>query len=165
MAIEYWIQVENRPWDVSPHDIDRMTGQNMKAVTGLDKAQVTLTSVVPSSPPRSVAMSNPLRDGTTVIDALILRRYRPPAEPDGKDAWTVPDDRKINPWDLNEHNPGESGTMGTIPGPVIECQVGDSVQVHFRNGDGRVGKKVLVGRTACIRTGSSSRRPRTARIH
>jgi plastocyanin len=143
MAIEYWIQVENRPWDVSPHDIDRMTGQNMKAVTGLDKAQVTLTSVVPSSPPRSVAMSNPLRDGTTVIDALILRRYRPPAEPDGKDAWTVPDDRKINPWDLNEHNPGESGTMGTIPGPVIECQVGDSVQVHFRNGDGRVGKKVL----------------------
>jgi FtsP/CotA-like multicopper oxidase with cupredoxin domain len=88
-------------------------------------------------------MSNPLRDGTTVIDSLILRRYRPPAEPDGKDAWTVPDDRKINPWDLNEHNPGESGTMGTIPGPVIECQVGDSVQVHFRNGDGRVGKKVL----------------------
>jgi plastocyanin/FtsP/CotA-like multicopper oxidase with cupredoxin domain len=143
MAIEYWIQIENRPWDLSPHNVDRMTGQNMQAVTGQPPAMVTLTSVVPGTPPRMVNMFNPLRDGANVIDALILRRYRPPTKPDGSDAWTVPDDRKINPWDLNEHNPGEAGTMGTIPGPVIECQLGDTVHVHFRNADGRVGKDVL----------------------
>jgi FtsP/CotA-like multicopper oxidase with cupredoxin domain/plastocyanin len=143
MAIEYWIQLENRPWDLSPHNIDRMTGQNMQAVTGQPPAMATLTSVVPGTPPRMVNMFNPLRDGANVIDALILRRYRPPAKPDGSDAWTVPDDRKVNPWDLNEHNPGETGTMGTIPGPVIECQLGDTVHVHFRNADGRAGKDVL----------------------
>jgi hypothetical protein len=32
--------------------------------------------------------------------------------------------------------------MGTIPGPVIECNVGDSVTVHFRNFDTRDGKTV-----------------------
>jgi hypothetical protein len=143
MAIEYWIQIENRPWDLSPHNVDRMTGQNMQAVTGQPPAMATLTSVVPGTPPRMVTMFNPLRDGANVIDALILRRYRPPTQPDGSDAWTVPDDRKINPWDLNEHNPGEAGTMGTIPGPVIECQLGDTVHVHFRNADGRTGKDVL----------------------
>lgn len=143
MPVEYWIQIENRPWDLSPHDVDRMTGRTMKEATGLDKAMVTQTSVVPGTPPRTVMMSNPLRDGNTVIDALILRRYRAPTAADGSDAWTVPDDRKINPWDLNEHNPGETGTMGTIPGPVIECQVGDSVRVHFRNADDRAGKQAL----------------------
>src|SRR3954454_9940779 len=143
MAIEYWIQLENRPWDLSPHNIDRMSGQNMQTVTGQAPATVTLTSMVAGTAPRMVTMFNPLRDGANVIDALILRRYRPPVLPDGSDAWTVPDDRKINPWDLNEHNPGETGTMGTIPGPVIECQVADQVQVHFRNADARIGKEVL----------------------
>jgi hypothetical protein len=90
MAIEYWIQLENRPWDLSPHNVDRMTSQNMQAVTGQPPAMVTLTSVVPGTPPRMVTMFNPLRDGANVIDALILRRYRPPTQPDGSDAWTVP---------------------------------------------------------------------------
>src|SRR5260370_29529064 len=81
-------------------------------------------------------MFAPLRDGTgNRIDALILRRYKTPTELDGSDAWKFPDDRKINPWDLNEQDPTDSGTMGTIPGPVIECNVGDSVEVHFRNLD------------------------------
>ena len=75
--------------------------------------------------------------GGNVKDALILRRYKAPAKQDLSDAWTVPDDRKVNPWDLNEVNPTDTGTMGTIPGPVIECSVGDSVVVHYRNLDRR----------------------------
>ena len=68
-----------------------------------------------------------------VPDALILRRYT-------KD-WAAPDDRKINPWDLNEPDP--TGT-GTIPGAVLECNVGqpgvgEVLVVHFRNGDNRTG--------------------------
>jgi len=90
MAVEYWIRIENRPWDLSLHDIDRMTGRTMKEATGFDKAMVTLTSVVAGTPPRTVMMSNPLRDGATVIDALILRRYRPPTAADGSDAWLGP---------------------------------------------------------------------------
>jgi hypothetical protein len=53
-------------------------------------------------------MYKPLPD-----DALILRRYTAD--------WAAPDDRKVNPWDINERNPTDTGTMGTIPGPVIEC--------------------------------------------
>ena len=69
------------------------------------------------------------------IDSLIFRRYTA--------NWAAPDDRKVNAWDLNEPNPTDAGTMGTIPGPVIECNVGDTVTVHFRNMDNRVGKDVL----------------------
>ena len=47
------------------------------------------------------------------------------------------DDRKVNPWDLNEPDPTDNGTMGTIPGATIEANVGDSVIVHFRNHDKR----------------------------
>ncbi|MGH8897270.1 MAG: multicopper oxidase domain-containing protein [Egibacteraceae bacterium] len=135
--IHYWIQIENRPWDASPNDIDRMTGQTIEGATGFAPVEVELTSPATGSMPRKVTMYNPLRRGSTVADALILRRYRPPAESDESDAWTVPDDRKVNPWDINERNPGESGTRGTIPGPTIECDVGDTVVVHFKNGDSR----------------------------
>jgi hypothetical protein len=59
----------------------------------------------------------------------------------------VPDDRKVNPWDLNELDPTDNGTMGTIPGPVIECNVGDSVIVHFRDLDMRT---QLVTKQVCF---------------
>ncbi len=78
------------------------------------------------------------------MDALILRRYRPPLLDDGSDEWTVPDDRKVNPWDLNEPDPAT--TRRTIPGPTIECDVGDTVIVHFKNADERADYRVR-GRT------------------
>ena len=136
-TIEYWIQIENRPWDASPRNIDRMTGLDMKKATGKDPVDVELT-VLSSGAKKTRKMFNPLRDlEGKVKDALILRRYKPPANADQSDAWTVPDDRKVNPWDLNEPDPTDNGTMGTIPGPVIECAVGDSVVVHFKNADMR----------------------------
>ncbi len=146
---EYWIQIENRPWDVCPNNIDRMTGQNIKdrettGTPGPDPVNATLVSPTEVPPvTTTVTMFKPLRDsGGKVTDALILRRYKPPQQPDQSDAWTVPDDRKINPWDLNEPDPTDSGTMGTIPGPVIECNLADPqgdnfVKVHFRNMDNR----------------------------
>src|SRR5205823_410505 len=62
-------------------------------------------------------------------DALLYRRYT--------ENWAAPDDRKVNAWDLNEPDPTDNGTMGTIPGAVLECSVGDSMTVHFRNLDMR----------------------------
>jgi len=146
VTVEYWIQLENRPWDQCPNKsqpggIDRITGQTIKdvetvgATPGPDPVNLTLHSPTGASHP--VTMNKPLRKGNEVVDALILRRYKPPQKQDQSDAWTIPDDRKINPWDLNEPDPTDTGTMGTIPGPVIECNVGDSVIVHFRNMDNR----------------------------
>ncbi len=133
-----WIQIENRPWDACPHNIDRMTGQDiMTRESGPAPAVVFLPSVN-GGPGRNVTMFKPLRSGSRIIDALILRRYKPPTKPDGSDAWTVPDDRKVNPWDLNEPNPTENGTMGTIPGPTIEASVGDTITIYFRNKDHRL---------------------------
>lgn len=136
-VIEYWIQIENRRWDASPANIDRMTGRSMHDAVGYTPTAEVLNTRVPGSAPRQVTMFNPVRSATTVVDALILRRYRPPTQADGSDAWTVPDDRKVNPWDINERDPGENGTRGTIPGPTLEMSVGDSMRVHFRNADSR----------------------------
>jgi plastocyanin len=134
-VIEYWIQIENRRWDASPNNIDRMTGRTMAQAVGYTPSMETLSTMVPGSAPRQVLMFNPIRDSSGPVDALVLRRYRPPTNADGSDAWTVPDDRKVNPWDLNERDPGENGTRGTIPGPTLEMSVGDSMVVHFKNAD------------------------------
>ena len=40
--IDIWIQLENRPWDVCPHNKDRMTGQNLKDREGKPVQPVTL---------------------------------------------------------------------------------------------------------------------------
>jgi FtsP/CotA-like multicopper oxidase with cupredoxin domain/plastocyanin len=137
-TLEYWLQLENRPWDACPHNIDRMTGQNiMTRDAGPAPVSVFLSSAV-GGPGHTVTMYKPLSKGGQRIDALIYRRYKPPTDlVNLSDAWTVPDDRKVNPWDINEPNPGENGTMGTIPGPVIEGKVGDRIIVHFRNRDHR----------------------------
>ena len=123
-TIELWIQIENHAWDVAPRNINRMTGETMGP--GIPK---TLISPETGATRTNVLMYKPLSE-----DAVILRRYT-------KD-WAAPDDRKINPWDLNEPDPTDSGTMGTIPGATIECEVGDTVVVHFRNRDHRGGKGV-----------------------
>ena len=126
-----WIQLENRAWDACPNNISRMTGQTIEEVTG--KAPVTVNIHSPETGKnRTVTMYRPMDQ-----DALILLRYKPPQKPDESDASTIPDDRKVNPWDLNEPDPTDNGTMGTIPGPTLECTVGDRLIVHFRNKDFR----------------------------
>jgi plastocyanin/FtsP/CotA-like multicopper oxidase with cupredoxin domain len=123
---DFWIQLENKAWDVCPNDLgrDRMTGQTAQARSGGHAPVMkTLTSPVTGAV-HNRQMFQPL-DG----DALIYRRYTA--------NWAAPDDRKVNPWDLNEPDPTDSGTMGTIPGPVLEFNVGDAVTVHFRNLDMR----------------------------
>ena len=127
-TIDIWIQIENHAWDTVPHRFDRMTGQDFNSGSVL----VNLTSPVTGHTRNNVRMYKPLLDGANVGEALILRRYTA--------NWAAPDDRKVNPWDLNEPDPTDNGTMGTIPGPVIECNVGDGVRVHFRNKDSRAGK-------------------------
>jgi plastocyanin len=120
---EFWIQIENNPWDTSPNNINRITGESIESLNLRPPVLKTLTSPV-TLITRKVTMYNPLNE-----DALILRRYTK--------NWEHPDDRKVNPWDINEKNPSDNGTMGTIPGAVIECNVGDTVVVHFRNMDKR----------------------------
>jgi FtsP/CotA-like multicopper oxidase with cupredoxin domain/plastocyanin len=121
---EFWIQIENNPWDVSPNDIDRYTGQKIEEITGKAPVEKELYSPVTKKKVKR-KMFFPV-----LGDALILRRYT--------ENWAQPDDRKVNPWDINEPDPSDNGTMGTIPGPVIECDVGDTVIVHFRNMDMRI---------------------------
>jgi plastocyanin/FtsP/CotA-like multicopper oxidase with cupredoxin domain len=118
--VELWIQIENHAWDVCPANFDRMMGTAVNPSPG---PPVTLTSPV-TGVSTSRTMYKPLTG-----DALILRRYTA--------NWGAPDDRKVNPWDLNEPDPTDGGTMGTIPGATIECSVGDEVIVHFRNMDVR----------------------------
>jgi hypothetical protein len=103
-----------------------MHGQTMEEA-GFPAPVVKVLTSPETGVVRNRTMFNPLPE-----DALILRRYT--------ENWAAPDDRKVNAWDLNEADPTDNGTMGTIPGPVIECNVGDQVIVHFRNKDLRSGK-------------------------
>lgn len=125
MAVrEYWIQLENHPWDTVPWNIDRQTGRVINPHPVTRRLVSPVTGVV-----RDVKMFRPLAE-----DALILRRYTP--------NWAAPADQKVNPWDLNEPDPTDRGTMGTIPGPTIEAELGDTVLIHFRNLDRREGKEL-----------------------
>ena len=153
---DLWIQLENKKWDMMPRNTDRMTGRNgsisptpaptaadlAKTVTRQTYETVTITS--PDAAGTGIRVSHsrrmyaPLRDvAGQITDALIYRRYKAPDPAKGIGEWQVPDDRKINPWDMNESDPTDAGTMGTIPGPVIECNVGEAVTIHFRNLDFR----------------------------
>ncbi len=137
---DVWIQLENRAWDTMPNNIDRMTGKTAQDITGKAPVNVIITSPG-TGVTKTRKMFAPLQDiSGNIIEALIFRRYNAPVQADLSDAWTVPFDRKVNPWDINEPNPTDNGTMGTIPGAVIECNVGDTVIVHFRNLDMRANK-------------------------
>lgn len=120
---EYWFTIENHAWDMNPNNFNRMTGETI-ADMGHTPVTKTLHSPI-TGVTRTVTMYDPVED-----EALILRRYT--------ENWGAPDDRRVNPWDLNEPDPTDNGTMGTIPGPTIECNIGDNVVVHFKNLDSRL---------------------------
>lgn len=113
----YWIQIEGGPgrtWNMAPTGKDRMH-DGPTIPTGGGK-------------------------GSVIENVLILRRYRPPDAAVSRGEWKEADDRKVNPWDMNEEDP--SITEGTIPGPTLECNVGrpgdgEDIIVHFRNNDER----------------------------
>jgi plastocyanin/FtsP/CotA-like multicopper oxidase with cupredoxin domain len=121
-TLDVWLQLEAQPWDVCPkRPTDRSTAEGVLPVASLQHA--FLRSPV-TGRTRTAIVNVPMPGG-----ALLLRRY--------SEGWRAPDDRKVNPWDLNEPDPTDAGTMGTIPGALIECDVGDIVRVHFRNMDFR----------------------------
>lgn len=136
-VVELWLQIENRHWDLCPNNFDRMHGM---AIQAFKAPPITMNLHSPESGANaSRIMYHPIgavnaqtKLWENVQEALIIRRYTP--------NWAAPDDRKVNPWDLNEPDPTDTGTMGTIPGATIECNVGDSLVVHFRNKDFRTGK-------------------------
>jgi len=135
-TLEFWIQLENRPWDASPHNIDRVSGQNMKDATGRDAVEVTLSSPPGAAAPktRKLTMHNPLRDGDgNAKDALILRRYKPPVQADQSDAWTVPDDRKVNPWELISRSLPSASTDARCPRSRSICRGSTSLSTDPRN--------------------------------
>lgn len=116
MAVErhYWIQIEggsDRTWNMAQSGKDRMHAG----------------SLIPS-------------EDSEIKDVLIFRRYLLPDPAVSRGEWEEPDDRKVNPWDMNEEDP--SSTKGTIPGPTLECNVGgpgdgEDIIVHFSNNDER----------------------------
>ncbi len=115
-TIEYWIQLENHPWDVCPNNIDRMSGQNLKDREGKDPATTSLSSdvFVPSgsedlipvaspSPaitqyrPRTAKVCSPaLTLGSQKQTTVLQPCYGTPASA-GKDGATIaaPDDSRV----------------------------------------------------------------------
>ena len=118
----YWVQLEHRFWDAAPLGVDRLTGQTIEQLTG--KAPVLRALRRPDGSSEQRTMYLPLD-----AEVLIYRRC--------SSGWVDPADVKVNPWDINEPDPTDTGTMGTIPGLTIECNLGEEVVVHFRNHDFR----------------------------
>jgi Integrase core domain len=89
-TVDIWIQRENRAWDVCP---------------SLPMDRVTSAGTTPVGPLKLVALHSPVTGMSRTAsvnrliagDALVLRRYTK--------NWRAPDDRKVNPWDLNEPDP------------------------------------------------------------
>ena len=101
---EYWLQLENHWWDVSPNNIDRTAGLQIQAIPGNAPPVVkTLTSPV-TGVTTNHTMCKPLPE-----EALIIRRYTA--------GWAAPDDRKLNPWDLNEPDPPTAEPWAPSQGP------------------------------------------------
>lgn len=141
MAIkEFWIQIENQPWNTALNAIDPIKAPSMAEnfTTGL-----TLAPVHPSCDPgvaghaglRSAVREKKAREGQCKKDThvLVLRRYRPPLRKDRSDAWTVPDD----PGASRDRDLMNCIAAHPVCGPTLECQSGDRVVVHCRNNDQR----------------------------
>ena len=65
---DYWIQIENRPWDAYPHNIDGMTGQNLTDLEGTDPVTVTLSSPGTGVVRNNVTMFRRLRKAGGTVD-------------------------------------------------------------------------------------------------
>jgi hypothetical protein len=121
---EFWIQLENHSWDLAPSGRDRMTGRAIQDIPGEKPPELVTLKSPMTGTVRQQLMYKPLKD------ALVYRRCTK--------NWAAPDDHKVNPWDLNEQDPSDVGTMGTIPGAVLHLVVCDGpIKVHFRNLDMR----------------------------
>jgi FtsP/CotA-like multicopper oxidase with cupredoxin domain len=102
---------------------------------------------VPNKIDRMTGATKPPHEQSQDDAVLVLRRYT--------EGWKQRDDRKVNPWDLNEPIPPAPGDPGydqkyhgTIPGPALECRVGEPgagevIVVHFKNLDYRENPQLL----------------------
>ncbi|MCI0733510.1 MAG: hypothetical protein L0Y38_06775 [Methylococcaceae bacterium] len=141
MAIkEFWIQIENRSMSPGSKCSDQKNdrGPLYRPET---EAAIKLT-LKPAE--KRLTKRVPPRDGGKAedclwraMDALILRRYRPPAREDRSDAWTVPDEPRMHSGQRFVTDLSDQGVPGPDSGPAIECNIGDRVVVHFRNNDQR----------------------------
>lgn len=80
-----------------------------------------------STTPLAAGASGPFR--AVPQEVLILRSYSA--------GWAAPADHPINPWDLTEPDPAVG--KGSMPGAVLTAKVADTILVHFRNNDQRLG--------------------------
>ena len=69
--------------------------------------------------------------------------------PTGRDTWMkmrVPSKRKFTALAYQLYTPGfaEPAAAPTIPGPILEAEVGDTLVVHFRNGDHHFGQPITM---------------------
>ena len=71
---EFWIQLEHHAWDTCPHNIDRMTGLDVKDREGTAPVTVTLTSPGTGVTRNNVTMYRPLmrqENGKPVVDEAL----------------------------------------------------------------------------------------------
>lgn len=75
-TVDYWIQLENRPWDVAPHNVDRITGQDLKQREKKDPVDNVQLVSPGTGKTRKVKMFRPLRKTGGAVGARLSRVRR-----------------------------------------------------------------------------------------